>query len=75
MAPPAAALPASAATTSRSVVRSTASTRSSMALRLVQDSSAGSPAASTTFRWMPLEKKSRVPPRTRTRVGRVSACS
>ncbi len=73
MAPPAAALPASAATTSRSVVCSTASTRSSMAFRLVHDSWAGSGAASMTFRWMPLEKKSRDPPSTRTRVGRASA--
>ncbi|CAM5582986.1 hypothetical protein SGLAM104S_03042 [Streptomyces glaucescens] len=50
MAPPAAALPPSAAITSRSVVRRTASTRSFMALRLVQDSVAGSAQASMTLR-------------------------
>jgi hypothetical protein len=73
MAPPAAALPPSAATTSRSVVRRTASTRSFMASRLVQDSVAGSAQASMTWRWMPLEKKSRLPPSTSTEVGRASA--
>ncbi len=73
MAPPAAALPPSALTTRRSVVVRTASTRSSMALMLAQDSAAGSAAASMTPRWMPLEKKSRPPPRTRTEVGRVQA--
>ncbi|CAM5574972.1 hypothetical protein SPURM210S_07586 [Streptomyces purpurascens] len=72
MTPPAAALPPSAAITSRSVVRSTASTTSFMALRLDQDSPAGSLNASMTLRWMPLQKKSRAPPSTSTDVGRLS---
>ena len=71
--PPAAALPPSAETTSRSLVVSTASTRSSIAWMLAHDSTDGSAAASMTFRWMPLEKKSRVPPRTTTPVGREQA--
>ncbi len=44
-----------------------------MALMLAQDSAAGSGAASITLRWMPLEKKSRAPPRTSTEVGRLQA--
>ncbi len=71
--PPAAAFPPSAATTSRSVVVSTSSTRSSIALMFSHDSCAGSAAPSITFRWMPLEKKSRCPPSTSTDVGRVRA--
>ena len=39
--------------------RSTSRTTSSIACRFRHDSAAGSSAASITFRWMPLEKKSR----------------
>ncbi|MNS92156.1 hypothetical protein D3C72_1262820 [compost metagenome] len=55
------------------MVVSTASTRSFIAWMLAHDVSAGSAAASITFRWMPLEKKSRSPPSTSTEVGRVQA--
>ena len=41
-----------------------------MALMFRQDSAAGSPAASITLRWMPLEKTSLGPPSTITRTGR-----
>ena len=44
-----------------------------MALMLRHDSDAGSSAASMTFRWMPLDQKSRPPSRHRTRVGRERA--
>jgi hypothetical protein len=41
-----------------------------IAWRLRHDSAAGSSAASITFRWMPLEKKSSPPSSTITRVSR-----
>ena len=57
MAPPAPALPRKPATTRCDEVVRISWTRSSIALMLRQDFSAGSPA-SITLRWMPLEKKS-----------------
>ena len=48
--------------------------RSSIALMLRQDSSAGSALASIALRWMPLDQKSGPPNSTMTRVGRERAC-
>ena len=71
--PPAPALPCIAAITTRSVASINVRVRSSIALMLRHDSSAGLSAASITFRWMPLHQKSGPPSSSSTRCGRASA--
>ena len=71
--PPAPALPCIAAMTRRSVASISVCVRSSIALMLRHDSSAGLSAASITFRWMPFDQKSAPPNSTSTRAGCASA--
>ena len=70
MAPPAPADPHKAETVSREVVLIISRTRSSIALILRHDSSAGLLAASITFKCMPFDQNSVPPSRTRTLMGR-----
>ena len=70
MAPPAPADPPRAETVKREVVLIISRTRSSIALILRHDSSAGLLAASIKFKWMPFDQKSVPPSRTMTVMGR-----